>query len=472
MEKTLVMKFGGTSMGDAGAIQQSAAIVRNAKGQWSRISVVVSAMSGITDMLLEGAYAAAGNRIGDYTEISEQIQQKHLRAVDELLETPQEKDRVQKAILERINEFLTLCNAIQILNELSPRGLDLISSLGETMSVQLLAAHLRETGCKSEVVHSKDVIRTDSVFQSAYPDLDATKELCQAILVPLLEDKIIPVITGFSGSNEEGVITTLGRGGSDFSAAILGTALNADEVWIWTDVDGIMTTDPRLAPEAFTLETVTYREISELSYFGAKVLHPKTIRPVIEKGIALWVKNTFNPQGPATQVIDNHAEPKGSIRAVTAIKNQSMVTIEGRGMIGVQGIAGRAFNAVARTKTSVSLISQASSEQSICFTIPSGASAEVLASLENEFQAELARRDIDRIWIMDDVGIVTAVGVGMRHTPGVAGRIFSALGDEGINIVAIAQGSSEVSISLVVDSADADESILKIHHLIINTGAQ
>jgi len=472
MEKTLVMKFGGTSMGDADAIRQSATIVRNAKDQWSRMAVVVSAMSGVTDMLLEGAYAAADNRIADYTEIAEQIQQKHLRAVAELLETSQEKDHVKKAITELINEVLTLCNAIQILNELSPRGLDLISSLGETMSVQLLAAHLRETGCKAEAVHSKDLIRTDSLFQSAYPDLDATRELCQARLEPMFEDKIIPVITGFIGSNEEGIITTLGRGGSDFSAAIIGTALNADEVWIWTDVDGIMTTDPRLVPEAFTLETVTYREISELSYFGAKVLHPKTIRPVIEREIALWVKNTFNPQGPATQVVDNHLKPEGSIRAVTAIKNQSMVTIEGRGMIGVQGIAGRAFNAVARTNTSVSLISQASSEQSICFTIPSGASNEVLTSLEKEFQAELARRDIDHIWIMDDVVIVTAVGVGMRHTPGVAGRIFSALGEAGINIIAIAQGSSEVSISLVVEGADADESIVKIHQLIINTGTQ
>lgn len=336
------------------------------------------------------------------------------------------------------------------------------------MSVLLLSAHLRETDCKSEAVLSKDLIRTDSVYQSAYPDLEVTRELCRVGLEPLLQERIIPVITGFIGSTKEGVITTLGRGGSDFSAAIIGTALNADEVWIWTDVNGIMTTDPRLAPEAFTLETVTYREISELSYFGAKVLHPKTIQPVIESGIALWVKNTFNPQGPATQVVDNDLKPEGSIRAVTAIKNQSMVTIEGRGMIGVQGIAGRAFNAVARTHTSVSLISQASSEQSICFTIPSQASAEVLESLKNEFQYELARRDIDRIWIMDNVVIVTAVGVGMRHTPGVAGRIFSALGEAGINIIAIAQGSSEVSISLVVESADADESMIKIHNLIIN----
>lgn len=472
MEKTLVMKFGGTSMGNADAIRQSAAIVQNAKDQWSRILVVVSAMSGVTDMLLEGAYAATDNRIKHYTELAEQIQQKHLHAVAELLKTSLEKDYVKKAIKEQISEFLTLCNAIQILNELSTRGLDVISSLGETMSVVLMAAHLREIGCKAEAVHAKELIRTDSVFQSAYPDLDVTRELCKVRLEPLLEEKSIPVITGFIGSNEEGVITTLGRGGSDFSAAIIGAALKADEVWIWTDVNGVMTTDPRLTSEASTLETITYREISELAYFGAKVLHPKTIRPVIESGIALWVKNTFNPQGPATQVIDNQEKTKGSIRAVTAIKNQCMVTIEGRGMIGVQGIAGRTFNTVARTKTSVSLISQASSEQSICFTMPYGASDEVLESLKNEFQAELARRDIDRIWIMDNVVIVTAVGVGMRHTPGVAGRIFSALGDAGINIIAIAQGSSEVSISLVVDGADADESILKIHHLIINTDVQ
>jgi len=461
------MKFGGTSLGDAAAIRQAAAIVRDARQEWPRCAVVVSAMSGVTDMLLKGAYAAADNQAKQYTELAEQIRQIHFTAIDELLESPAEKAHTQTLVEARIGEFLSLCQAIRVLNEFSLRALDAVSSLGEAMSMPLLAAHLRESQCAAEDVHASQIIRTDAVFQSAFPDMTKTQELCQAHLEPLLENQVVPVITGFIGASEQGITTTLGRGGSDFSAAIIGTALDADEVWIWTDVDGVMTTDPRVASNARTLNTVTYREISELAYYGAKVLHPKTIRPIIERDITLWIKNTFNPLGPATRVVDNSVKAKGNIRAVTAIKNQSLVTIEGRGMIGVQGIAGRAFSAVARTETSVSLISQASSEQSICFTLPSEAADKVIATLNDEFQAELGRHDIDLIWAMEDVVIVTAVGVGMRHTPGIAGRIFSALGDGGLNVIAIAQGSSEVSISLVVAAEDADESVCAIHNLIV-----
>jgi len=470
MGKTLVMKFGGTSMGDATAIRQAADIVQEAQDVWPRISVVVSAMRGVTDMLLEGAHAAVNSQSAHYTKIAGQIRQKHFTAIAGLLETLAEKTQTQALIEAKISEFLALCHAIQVLNELSPRALDAVSSLGETMSMPLLASHLRETGCPAEAVHASELIRTDAVFQAAFPAMEATRELCQTRLRPLFEENIVPIITGFIGSTVEGVTTTLGRGGSDFSAAIIGTALDADEVWIWTDVDGVMTTDPQVAANARTLETVTYREISELAYFGAKVLHPKTIRPIIERDITLWIKNTFNPHGPATQVIANNDQIKdanGNIRAVTAIKNQSLITIAGRGMIGVQGIAGRAFSAVARTDTSVSLISQASSEQSICFTLPSAATDGVIASLKSEFQAELERHDIDRIWAMEAVVIVTAVGVGMRHTPGIAGRIFSALGNTGLNVIAIAQGSTEVSISMVVAATDADDSIRAIHDLIV-----
>ena len=472
MGKTLVMKFGGTSMGSAAAIRQSAEIVKNAKADWPHLSVVVSAMSGVTDMLLKGAHAAVESRIADYEMLANQIKQKHLEALVELIKSPTESKQIQKAIEENVSAFLTLCHALQILNELSPRALDSILSLGETMSMLLLAARLREIDCQAKAVHSKKLIRTDAVFQAAHPDLDATKTLCQAQLPSLMQDGIVPIITGFIGSTKDGVTTTLGRGGSDYSAAILGMVLDADEVWIWTDVDGVMTADPRLVPDAYTLATVTYREISELAYFGAKVLHPKTIWPVVEKGITLWVKNTFNPQGPASRIIANHTKISGSIRAVTAIFNHAMITIEGRGMMGVHGIAGRAFTTVASTDNSVSLISQASSEQSICFTLPSNASNEVVAALENEFQAELIRSDINRIWALEDVVIVTAVGAGMRNTPGVAGQIFQALGEASINMIAIAQGSSEVSISLVVNQADADQSILRIHSLIVNEKAK
>jgi len=470
MENILVMKFGGTSVGSADAIQQASAIIKSAREEWAHVVVVASAMSGVTDMLLAGACAAIEGNCEQSDDIAQQIQEKHTKAINSMLTTSPEKSYAEKHIAVHLDEFRALCHAVCTLGELSPRALDAIASLGEKMSIALVSAHLRESGCPAEAVSATELIRTDDTFQAAYPDTILTRQLSRANLLPLFKEQKVPVVTGFIGANAEGVTTTLGRGGSDFSAAILATALDADEVWIWTDVDGVMTTDPRVASKARTLATVTYREVSELAYFGAKVLHPKTIRPVVEKGIPLWIKNTFNPDGPATQVVPDNGpdtKGKGSLRAVTAIKNLNMITIEGRGMVGVQGIAARAFGAVARTETSVSLISQASSEQSICFTIPSSTNGDVLGSLEEEFQFELARRDIDRISAMEDVVIVTVVGVGMRHTPGIAGAVFSALGEKDINIIAIAQGSSEVSISLVVTASDAEGALVAIHDLIV-----
>jgi aspartate kinase len=249
--------------------------------------------------------------------------------------------------------------------------------------------------------------------------------------------------------------------------------LPADDVWIWTDVDGVMTADPRLVSAAKTLPQMSYSEIAELAYYGAKVLHPKTIRPLIEAGIGLRICNTFNPSHPGTRLIANGSTHgrvyKGEhvIKAVTAIRNQKLVTVEGRGMLGVPGVAARAFGAVASTGTSVPLITQASSEQSICFAIPSESADHVLRALQKNFAMEISERDIDRVWATEDVSIITVVGIGMRHTPGVAGRIFSQLGKEGVNVLAIAQGSSEVSISLVVDSADTEEAVKALHELIV-----
>jgi aspartate kinase len=283
----------------------------------------------------------------------------------------------------------------------------------------------------------------------------------------VLDAEAVAVLGGFIGGTPAGVVTTLGRGGSDFSAAIFGVALGADEVWIWTDVDGVMSADPRVTPQARTLPELSFREISELAFYGAKVLHPKTIRPVVERGIALWVKNTFNPAHPGTRIVpDNGARP-GSIKAVTAFKGQCIITLEGRGMLGIPGIAARTFAAVARTGTSVAMISQASSEQSICFVVPCPAGRAVLAALEAEFQLELGRRDIDSIVCSEESAVVTVVGAGMRYTPGIAGRVFGALGSGGVNVIAIAQGSSECSISLVVAACEADEAVRAIHALIV-----
>jgi aspartate kinase len=292
----------------------------------------------------------------------------------------------------------------------------------------------------------------------------------------MIEQGIIPIITGYIASTPDGVTSTLGRGGSDYTAAILGAVLLADDVWIWSDVDGVMSADPRVVPEARTIPVLTYREIAELAYFGAKVVHPKTIRPVIDSQIGLRVCNTFNPAHPGTRVIaenlDNNGEKRiiqdSTIKAVTAIRGQSLITVEGRGMLGVPGVAARTFGAVAVTGTSVPMITQASSEQSICFAVPIETVGRVIASLESAFALELERKDIDRVWGTGEITIITIVGAGMRNTPGIAGRIFTALGANKINVIAIAQGSSEVAVSLVVDAADADAGLRAVHALIVD----
>jgi len=283
----------------------------------------------------------------------------------------------------------------------------------------------------------------------------------------MLKKGTIPVITGFIGATTTGITTTLGRGGSDYSASILGNCLDAQAVWTWTDVDGVMTADPRIVPDARVIEKLSFDEVSEMAYFGAKVLHPKTMRPLIDSHIPLWVKNTFNSTQAGTRISNAPSKKIRKITCVTAIQDVCLITVRGKGMLGVPGVAARTFSAVAKMHASVLMISQSSSEQSICFVISSQDQADVVASLENELVFELQRGDIDAIHATPNVVIVTGIGAGMRNTPGVSAKIFSAVGAKHINIIAIAQGSSEFSISLVVDKKDADETVRQIHKEVI-----
>jgi aspartate kinase len=462
------MKFGGTSVGSAEAIERAACLIRHTLESWPQVVVVASAMSGVTDLLLKGANTAAAGDADTYKNVTRKLRQKHFNAIAALLNDGEDQSQVSAEIRHLIDHFQRLCQAVAVLGELTPRALDAISSMGEQMSIRIVAAYLRQVGQPAEAVDATDLILTDNGFQDAIPQMAETTRRTEARLRPLLENGVVPIVTGFIGASPEGVTTTLGRGGSDYSAAILGQALRADEVWIWTDVDGVMSADPRFVPDARTIPTLSYREVAELAYYGAKVLHPKTIRPCVENGIPLRIKNTFNPDHPGTVIVSNGAAEQGAIKAVTAVKNQSLVTIEGRGMMGVPGIAARAFGAVAGIRVSVLLITQSSSEQSICFSIPESVTAQVTAALETEFVKELDRRDIDRIWAERPVSVITTVGAGMRGTPGIAGRVFTALGNAGVNVLAIAQGSSECSISLVVSGEETAEAELAIHKLIIN----
>jgi aspartate kinase len=466
--RILVMKFGGTSVGTPEAMRQAAEIVCQARAGWPRVVTVTSALSGVTNLLLDSAGRAAGGDTGGLAAAGEKLRRAHGSILAALIASPEQRARVSGEIDGLVSAFLNLCGAIAVLGEATPRALDTVAGLGERMSVRLLAAAVEEAGMPARYVEATRLIVTDDHYQSAHPDPQATAQKTRQVLLPLLDEGLVPVVTGFIAATPAGVQTTLGRGGSDFSAALLGAALPATEVWIWTDVDGVMSADPRLVPEARTLPSLTYREIAELAYFGAKVLHPKTIRPVIDAGIGLRICNTFNPEHPGTYLVQNGTAASQShlYKAVTAIQGQRLITLEGRGMLGVPGVAARTFAAVASTGTSVPLITQASSEQSICFAVPAEAAGRVIAALQAAFASELAGGDIDSVWATEEVVIVTAVGAGMRHTPGVAGRIFSALGGSGVNVIAIAQGSSEVSISLVVEAQDGQAAVRALHSLI------
>ncbi len=463
----LVMKFGGTSVGDATAIAALAEIAREQLVVWDRAVVVVSAMSGVTDLLIQGAQTAAAGDAQSYKTIAMRLREKHATALAELVATPEDVATTRAPIERLMDEFELLCHSVHVLGEVSPRALDAISGLGERMSARLVAAAMRARGTAAEAVDASEFVITTAHFGGAVPIQPQTRDRAQARLAPLLVRGVVPVVTGFIGATESGASTTLGRGGSDYSGAIVGAALDADEVAIYTDVDGVMTTDPRLAPEARVIPVISYAEMGELAYFGAKVLHPRTIRPVVERQIPLRIRNTFNPTHAGTLVVDQ-AEPNGrAIKAVTCIKGMSMITVEGRGMIGVPGVAARTFGAVASVGANVLMISQASSEQSICFVVPAASSAAVAQALEDGLANELARRDVDRIAGRDSVVIVTAVGAGMRETPGVASQVFGALAKQKINVIAIAQGSSECSISVVITGADADAAVRAIHALTV-----
>jgi aspartokinase/homoserine dehydrogenase 1 len=470
-KQTLVMKFGGTSVGSVDALMKAAQIVKDARAEYPRMVVITSAMSGVTNLLLDSAALASQGKVDSLPNTESTLREKHFAAADVLIKDEKLREDTKAEINALILTLVDLCKAIAVLGEASPRVMDAVASIGERMSVRLLGAVLENAGVNARAIESTEFIVTNAHFQHAHPDFKATTEKTRAILNPLMDQGIVPVTTGFIGATPEGVITTLGRGGSDYSAAIIGSVLPADDVWIWTDVDGVMTTDPRIVKDAKTLPEITYSEIAELAYYGAKVIHPKTIRPVVDAGIGLRICNTFNPTHPGTRLIAN-AKVNGKVngqvvKAVTAIRDQRLVTIEGRGMLGVPGVAARAFGAVASTKTSVPLITQASSEQSICFAVPSESAESVINALRAVFADEIEDEDIDRVWMTEDVSIITVVGVGMRHTPGVAGRVFSQLGNNQANVLAIAQGSSEVSISMVVAAADTELAVRSLHEMII-----
>jgi len=463
------MKFGGTSVGSSEAILQTTTIVKDHLKAGDSVIVVVSAMGGVTDLLLRSAKAAVEADKWTYMSINEEIREKHEEVIERLITSSDEQAVILNEVHELLAGHMELCEAISILREVTPRISDAIVSFGERLSSRVIAKVLQHQGINAKQYDSSQYIVTNNKFQHAEPIWDATDSRIVDRLLPDIESGITPIITGFIGSTPDGTITTLGRGGSDFSAAIFAAHTNSDELIIWTDVDGVMTTDPRIDKRAQVLPYVSYQEVGELAFYGAKVLHPKTVQPIINRNIPMRVRNTFNPSHEGTLIGAETQPSETVIKAVTSVKNVSMLTVSGRGMLGVPGIAGRTFLATANSGANILMLSQSSSEQSFCFTVVDSIANRVKNAVETELSKEIEQQDIDSVDVLSDIVIITVVGSGMRGTPGVAGRVFSLLGNHQINVLAIAQGSSECSISFIIAEDDLARSVHELHTLAIET---
>ena len=461
MHNLLLMKFGGTSLGSAERIRVAADICA-AERRRRPVAVVVSAMSKVTDLLLEILRRAeSGDHPGVGYDIK-RLEERHVQTCCELL--PDERQPpVREAVRSLIADFERIAGGIAMLGEWPPRSVDDALSVGERLSALLLSACLESQGTPALAVNAAEVIVTDAIFGNATPLMQPTREKARARLLPLIESGVLPVVTGFNGATADGRPTTLGRGGSDFSASILAASLDAAELWIWTDVDGILTADPRLVPDAAVLDEVTYSEAAELAYNGAKVLHPRTLAPLVEKQIPVWSKNSFAPERPGTKIVPRIQISSGA-RAVTSMANVALISIEPASSVlnGAQ-VMGRALDGLGRANVELLAFSSSSYRQSFCFLVRSQELPVALEALKDSLELELAHNYLRPIEVDENVGLLAVVGEGMHGTPGLAGRIFTAISREKVNIIAIAQGSSELTIAIVVHRDGLEKAVRAVH---------
>jgi aspartokinase/homoserine dehydrogenase 1 len=462
MNTLRIMKFGGTSVGNAECIEQVVEIIRSSSPQGNLV-VVVSAMSGVTNRLIEAAARAEDGDRESVAAIFEDLLKQHVTAAGLLIASTEDRERLCKQMEEILREGDHLCRGTILLRELTARSRDAISSLGERLTAPMVSAALASQGVEAVPVDATELIVTDGNHGAAEPRMDATRERCDACLRPLLERGIVPVITGFFGATAEGVLTTLGRGGSDYSATILGAAMDADEVVIWTDVDGVLTSDPRHVSGACTIPEISYLEAAELAHFGAKVLHPRALRPVMRSDIPIYICNTFAPERPGTKITPGGSHNGAGVKALTAISDVTLITIGGPATVGVRDVLGRTFSTIASVQADVLLISQSSSQNDVSFVVPTAQSRSTVEALQREFAHELEDKDVEHVAVNPDVAIVTIVGENMRGTPGIAGRAWGALTRKNIELIAMAQGSSACNISFLVAKKDVKTALLAVH---------
>jgi len=457
-----IFKFGGSSLLDADGVKRAAEVVRNYVGKGCEVAVVSSALSGVTNQLLEVAESAESGALEPVKRMVQELAERHLTVVNQSVKDEglrRDVTETLKAILEELERVLT---GISYLGELTRKSGDYVLSFGEQLSTPILCAALADLGLMARAFTGGEAgVVTDTNFGEARPLMELTKHQVELRIGGLLTDGIIPVVAGFIATSQDGSVTTLGRGGSDYTATILGAALKADEVWLWSDVDGLMTTDPKVEPGARTIPEISFEEAVEMAIFGAKRMHPRALEPAMAEGIPVRIRNAFKPEAPGTLITSaKRVRTEGVVKALTLFRNVALVTVSGFGMVGTPGTAAKVFDVLGKSNVNILMISQSSSEANISLIVP----RELLGRAVNALETALLGGNLIRgIEMEEDVCVIAAVGAGMRGTPGVAAKLFNAIAQKGINVRMIAQGSSELNISFAVKEADGEEAVRALH---------
>lgn len=461
----IVMKFGGASLQDDFNFANVIQVVQKHSNEDP--VVVVSAMKDVTDLLIQSIHFAVARNQAKLAENLNTIQEKHQAVVESLIKDDGKRDKIFLDLNVLFVELESLLNAVSILKEYTKKSWDRIISFGERLSSRILTDAMISHGLTAVQIFGEEVIVTDSNFNFAYPDAQLTKIKSNDKLLPILSKNIVPVIAGFTGATELGETTTMGRGGSDLTASIIGSSLECEEVWFLKEVDGILTHDPKVVQDATLIDHISYTEVAELSYFGAKVLHPIAIHPLKENGIPARIKNVYNSSNAGTKVTslgDVTSDISKPVKAISTINDISLLTIQGEGMIGIPGVAAKVFGCLAEASINVLMISQSSSEQNICVVINNTDTGRALKTLNNRFELQILKGLMGAIKVQNCFSIVSLVGKKMAGTYGVSGKIFSVLGDNKINVAMIAQGSSELNISFLMDSSQIPNAVNLLHN--------
>ena len=460
--KTIVMKFGGSSVANGEKIRHVANLIANNRSEDCRIVSTVSALEGVTNQLIQIAKEAKKGKRDFISKFTNELLERHLTAAKVAIKNKQTREETDQVLKERVGELEIILKGIGYVNELSPKSMDNVIAYGEKLSAPIVSGALNDIGVKSTHLTGGEAgIVTDNNYGEAGLLMQVTKYQVKRRIEPLLKEGESPVVTGFIAATQNGETTTLGRGGSDYTATILGASLEADEVWIWTDVDGLMTADPKIVSSAKTITEMSFQEATELTIFGAKAMHPRALEPARKEGIPVRIRSVFNPDNQGTLITkEQKIRPEDGVKAVTLVKNVAVITVSGAGMVGAPGTAAKVFEVLGKENINILMISQSVSESNISLVIQRN----LLERAVNTLEIALLGRDFIReVMSEDDVCVVAVLGAGMKGMPGVASRIFSAVAKEAINVRMIAQGSSELNVSFVVKEKNGANTVRAIH---------